>query len=106
MPKIVQCPDEATMIRTNRDGAAKQSSSRFLALGHPIDTQRWQLALTPQVSGGCGSPFGGAGLAGGIVAVERAGNGFGHGTGHLWSESGTLLATASQSMIVRDPEIS
>lgn len=35
--------------------------------------------------------------------MEYAGNGFGHGTVHLWSESGTLLATASQSMIVRDP---
>lgn len=36
--------------------------------------------------------------------MEYAGNGFGHGTVHLWSESGTLLATASQSMIVRAPQ--
>jgi acyl-CoA thioesterase len=36
--------------------------------------------------------------------MEYAGNGFGHGTVHLWSESGTLLATASQSMILRDPQ--
>ena len=35
--------------------------------------------------------------------MEYAGNGFGRGTVHLWSETGTLLATASQSMIVRDP---
>ena len=34
--------------------------------------------------------------------MEYAGNGFGHGTVHLWSQSGTLLATASQSMIVRE----
>lgn len=36
--------------------------------------------------------------------MEYAGNGFGHGTVHLWSEQGTLLATASQSMIVRAPQ--
>ena len=29
------------------------------------------------------------------------GNGFGHGVVHLWAEDGTLLATASQSTIVR-----
>ena len=29
--------------------------------------------------------------------------GFGYGTGYLWSESGHLLATATQSMIVRRP---
>jgi len=28
-------------------------------------------------------------------------NGFGHGLVHLWAEDGTLLATASQSCIVR-----
>ena len=206
--------------------SAKQSCAKFLALNHPIDTQRWQLALTSRVSGGCGSLFGGVGLAAGIVALEHAtnkpviwatgqylsltqldeqldlevilpaigrnvvqgrvvghvgdrevitvigaagsrssaaegcwetspapapaddcppvrhghgnamgrimhctsldntirfgrleptawvlcdnrmeyaGNGFGHGTVHLWSEAGTLLATASQSMIVRKP---
>lgn len=36
--------------------------------------------------------------------MEYVGNGFGYGTMHLWSESGTLLATASQSMIVRVPD--
>ncbi len=30
-------------------------------------------------------------------------NGFGHGRAHLWSEDGTLLGTASQSVIVRFP---
>jgi len=35
--------------------------------------------------------------------MEYVGNGFGHGTVYLWSESGVLLATASQSMIVRVP---
>ncbi|MDQ1397468.1 MAG: acyl-CoA thioesterase [Acidimicrobiaceae bacterium] len=33
-----------------------------------------------------------------IQAVQR---GFGHGIAHLWAEDGTLLATASQSAIVR-----
>jgi acyl-CoA thioesterase len=32
---------------------------------------------------------------------EYVGDGFGYGTLHLWSEDGTLLATASQSVIVR-----
>lgn len=36
--------------------------------------------------------------------VEHLGNGFGYGTVHLWSEAGVLLATASQSMIVRVPD--
>ena len=35
--------------------------------------------------------------------MEYAGNGFGHGSVHLWSRAGTLLATASQSMIIRAP---
>lgn len=33
-----------------------------------------------------------------IHAIDR---GFGHGLAHLWAEDGTLLATASQSVIVR-----
>jgi len=33
-----------------------------------------------------------------IQAVHR---GFGHGVAHLWAEDGTLLATASQSVVVR-----
>lgn len=36
-----------------------------------------------------------------IHAVER---GFGHGAVHLWAENGTLLGTASQSVIIRPPE--
>ncbi len=35
------------------------------------------------------------------VRVHQVANGFGHGDVHLWSESGALLATASQSTIVR-----
>lgn len=35
--------------------------------------------------------------------MEYAGNGFGHGSVHLWSQAGALLATASQSMIIRAP---
>jgi acyl-CoA thioesterase len=35
--------------------------------------------------------------------MEYVGDGFGFGTVHLWSQSGVLLATASQSMIVRLP---
>ncbi|HSG90206.1 MAG TPA: thioesterase family protein [Pseudomonadales bacterium] len=36
--------------------------------------------------------------------MEFVGDGFGYGTVHLWSRDGTLLATASQSVIVRVPE--
>jgi acyl-CoA thioesterase-2 len=35
------------------------------------------------------------------IRVHQVANGFGHGDVHLWSESGGLLATASQSTIVR-----
>ena len=35
------------------------------------------------------------------VRVHHVGNGFGHGDVHLWSQDGTLMATASQSTIVR-----
>jgi acyl-CoA thioesterase len=35
--------------------------------------------------------------------MEFVGNGFGHGTVHLWSQDGVLLATGSQSVIVRLP---
>ncbi|MFT7687927.1 MAG: acyl-CoA thioesterase-2 [Candidatus Azotimanducaceae bacterium] len=34
--------------------------------------------------------------------VEFIGNGFAYGTVHMWSDTGVLLATASQSMIVRE----
>lgn len=36
------------------------------------------------------------------VRVDGLHNGFGHGSVHLWTESGTLLATASQSTVVRN----
>lgn len=36
--------------------------------------------------------------------MEYVGDGFGYATIHLWSQDRTLLATASQSMIVRIPE--
>jgi acyl-CoA thioesterase II len=35
------------------------------------------------------------------VRVQGVGDGFGHGVVHLWAEDGDLLATASQSAIVR-----
>ena len=35
------------------------------------------------------------------IRVHAVANGFGHGVVHLWAEDGTLLATASQSAIVR-----
>ncbi len=35
------------------------------------------------------------------LRIEAVENGFAHGTAHLWSEDGTLMATASQSVIVR-----
>lgn len=35
------------------------------------------------------------------IRVHAVANGFGHGVVHLWSDSGTLMATASQSTIVR-----
>ncbi len=62
------------MAQTSGSGSAKPSCAEFLALTHPVDTQRWQLALTPTISGGRGSLFGGAGLAAGIVALEHATN--------------------------------
>ena len=43
------------------------------------------------------------------VRIHALADGFGHGLVHLWAEDGTLLATASQSTIVRawndDPEL-
>ena len=35
------------------------------------------------------------------IRIHAVANGFGHGVVHLWSEDGALLATASQSTIVR-----
>ncbi len=35
------------------------------------------------------------------IRVSAVASGFGHGLVHLWAEDGTLLATASQSAIVR-----
>ena len=35
------------------------------------------------------------------IRVDLVANGFGHGVVHLFAEDGTLLATASQSCIVR-----
>ena len=35
------------------------------------------------------------------IRIHGIAHGFGHGLVHLWSEDGTLLATASQSVIVR-----
>lgn len=37
------------------------------------------------------------------VRVHSITNGFGHGTAHLWAEDGTLLGSASQSAVVRQP---
>lgn len=62
------------MPQESSTDSGKQSCADFLSLNHPIDTQRWQLALTARVSGGRGSLFGGAGLAAGIVALEHATN--------------------------------
>jgi acyl-CoA thioesterase-2 len=36
------------------------------------------------------------------IRVHAVADGFGHGLVHLWAEDGTLLASASQSTIVRD----
>jgi acyl-CoA thioesterase II len=36
------------------------------------------------------------------IRVQGLAGGFGHGVVHLWAQDGTLLATASQSVIVRD----
>jgi acyl-CoA thioesterase len=35
------------------------------------------------------------------IRVHAIEHGFGHGLAHLWAQDGTLLATASQSVIVR-----
>lgn len=37
--------------------------------------------------------------------IEFAANGFGYGKVNMWSDSGVLMATASQSVIVRPPRI-
>jgi acyl-CoA thioesterase len=39
------------------------------------------------------------------VRVEGVADGFGHGTVFLWGEDGTLLATASQSALIRSREV-
>jgi acyl-CoA thioesterase II len=36
------------------------------------------------------------------IGIDGLARGFGHGWGHLWSQDGTLLATASQSVIARN----
>jgi acyl-CoA thioesterase len=36
------------------------------------------------------------------VRIQAVADGFGHGVVHLWAEDGTLLATASQSAVVRE----
>jgi acyl-CoA thioesterase len=38
------------------------------------------------------------------IRVQAVADGFGHGVVHLWSEDATLLATASQSAVVREWE--
>jgi len=38
--------------------------------------------------------------------IEFIGNGFGYGSVNMWSQTGEMLATASQSMIVREAKIS
>jgi acyl-CoA thioesterase len=38
------------------------------------------------------------------IRVQAVRDGFGHGVVHLWSEDGTLLATGSQSTVVREWE--
>jgi acyl-CoA thioesterase len=35
------------------------------------------------------------------IRVDMVSNGFGHGQVHLWAEDGTLMATASQSALIR-----
>lgn len=40
------------------------------------------------------------------IRVHAVGDGLGHGTVHLWSEDGLLLATASQTAIVKEPRVS
>jgi acyl-CoA thioesterase len=35
------------------------------------------------------------------IRIDAVARGFGHGIVHIWAEDGTLLATASQSTIVR-----
>ena len=35
------------------------------------------------------------------IRIQALARGFGHGVVHLWAQDGTLLATASQSTIVR-----
>jgi len=36
------------------------------------------------------------------IRIHGVRHGFGHGLVHLWAEDGTLMATASQTAIVRE----
>jgi acyl-CoA thioesterase len=38
------------------------------------------------------------------IRVHAVEHGFGHGAVHLWAEDGTLMGTASQTVIIRPPE--
>ena len=69
----------------------KISSTDFLNLGHPIDTHRWELPITADITGGRGSLFGGAGLAAGIVALEQA------------TDNPVIWATGQYLSIVQQP---
>jgi acyl-CoA thioesterase II len=65
------------------------------ALGRPISGNSIDNTLRMVRPGGTGWVLA-------DVRVQAVEEGFGHGVVHLWSEDGTLLATASQSVIVRD----
>jgi acyl-CoA thioesterase-2 len=66
-------PEEAHRpSMTSIPHARRRSSAEFLALTHPVDTNRWALAVDTSMTGGRGSLFGGVGLAAGVVALEAA----------------------------------
>ena len=50
---------------------SKVFTTDFLEVSHPVATMKWELPVEPKTTGGRGSLFGSAGLAAGIVALER-----------------------------------
>jgi acyl-CoA thioesterase len=72
----------------------RRSSAEFLALTHPVDTNRWALAVDTSMTGGRGSLFGGVGLAAGVVALEAA-----SGKPVIWA-TGQYLSITQQPVTI------
>ncbi len=97
--------------------------AEFLDLRSTHNPHRWILPVESKIRTHGGFMFGGAGLDNTLrvvhlrdtewvlrdtewvlcdIRMHAVDNGYAHGTMHLWSEDAHLLATGSQSMVVRD----